>query len=917
MKHFFATFTLLALGLTGSPLGAQDVVIFYGNGVATSPGEAEKSRHDLELKLRERFPSLSDEEFDRLVQVRTSYNQSACWNENQDGGDQGVRFCLRDFLQASRQALNAAGLAVGEATLWQYVLGVLSAPVGVQEILDQLLFVQFAAPDLLEQDLDVHRSTYSSLISGAQTSVLLVAHSQGNLFGNAVYPILEPEERSQFRMVSVASPAPDLLGDSSPIAASTTLREDPIDLVPGNLPWNVTNGLASTPKFEYHDFEHSYLARTETRAKILDDIERQLASLGIIELLSPGTLVALRSGSWDITRIDPGSGSSENWITLPSGSYSGLTFDPDRDLLYTVETGLGELVAVNTTDQSITFVGSLGLDQELLDGIGDLTFGPGNNLFALAEDSSLHTHLLRIDPTTGQASLLGAPSPEGHSSLEYDPETGRMLSSYSYPTLGNALSQFAPFSGSWVGLRPTNAPKLILLADQPGTGVLYGLAVTEGGGQPAWSLGLLDPTVGTYAPLIDGDSAPDIVGLTMARLPPSEQQAPHLAYPPVTTDLCMQTTPALGDDGSLYAAASEICIYDGSRDVGLAAFDPSTGAVLWGPSFPEGCDRYGTQPARFGYVGPSIGANGVLYAVGDWNSCLNGRLVAINSDDGSVKWDHGDCPGGGNTSPHPRQVPALDETRNAVHFGASRLCSTDMESSENLWDVDGAYFIGGKGLVIDNNGSVYMGTQTYTTNRLTAFTSTGALIWDRGAGGANFGPEIQGLANDTLILHHPSQLYSLIGWNRATGQERWRHEGFSRPIVDEAGRIYAGGVGTPEVLALTADGNEEWRVTLPEEFLPPILIDFLDSTGFVYARSGSSLLAIRTEDGALAWSFEADARLDVGAVLDADGRIVLSDSQAMLYVLDTRLDYAQSEWPIALYANRRHTAKQGDILDRP
>lgn len=83
-------------------------------------------------------------------------------------------------------------------------------------------------------------------------NVLLVAHSQGNLFGNQMYDLLTAEEKDRFKMVSVATPANNVAGDYSLNAPYTTMAGDySIVHIPDSLPSNV---------FGFgHTFVNSYL----------------------------------------------------------------------------------------------------------------------------------------------------------------------------------------------------------------------------------------------------------------------------------------------------------------------------------------------------------------------------------------------------------------------------------------------------------------------------------------------------------------------------------------------------------------------------------------------------------------------------------------------------------------------------------
>ena len=196
----------------------------------------------------------------------------------------------------------------------------------------------------------------------------------------------------------------------------------------------------------------------------------------------------------------------------------------------------------------------------------------------------------------------------------------------------------------------------------------------------------------------------------------SAEETPLLKWKKAS-EFCIKNTPALGDDGLFYTAAG----------MGIVAIDPTDGSVVWGPIIPPGCSSY------FGGYGVSVGANGLIYAVGDWNSCRNGRLVAFHNYDGSIVWDHGDCPGVGNTSPHPRQTPALNEALNSLHFGSSCLCSVDMCTGDNNWSASGGRYIGEGGIAIDSLNNVYYGTNNGAggTNLVRSYSSGGSFRWGK------------------------------------------------------------------------------------------------------------------------------------------------------------------------------------------
>jgi len=58
-----------------------------------------------------------------------------------------------------------------------------------------------------ESDVDAMFTLYQTSSFSKRHNVLLVAHSQGNLFGNKMYTLMNEAEKKKFRMISVGTPA--------------------------------------------------------------------------------------------------------------------------------------------------------------------------------------------------------------------------------------------------------------------------------------------------------------------------------------------------------------------------------------------------------------------------------------------------------------------------------------------------------------------------------------------------------------------------------------------------------------------------------------------------------------------------------------------------------------------------------------
>jgi hypothetical protein len=133
------------------------------------------------------------------------------------------------------------------------------------------------------------RHYIKSIIDGH--GVIIIAHSQGNLFTNRVYNDFTDEGfkrawmKQYISAIGVASPANNILGQKTPYM---TFDNDMIWLVPDHLPTNVTNPkryyfknalgeqVETIVSVEAHSFLTSYMATDITRGKILKFINEKV-----------------------------------------------------------------------------------------------------------------------------------------------------------------------------------------------------------------------------------------------------------------------------------------------------------------------------------------------------------------------------------------------------------------------------------------------------------------------------------------------------------------------------------------------------------------------------------------------------------------------------------------------------------------
>lgn len=265
----------LAIGVSGAsagcPNGASPIAIVFVNGVNSDPDDA----LDSIVALRSTLTSSLGYPAENCFEFDYAYNHNELY--------------FADFIEAARQVLGESS-----RSFWSFLARLDSAPgwfrdLVVAEIssLDYRTYVQ-------DEDLQDHLRRYrESLDSGIP--ILLVPHSQGNLYANEAFALLSTSEAANVRVVAVATPASSVAQRAGPY---TTLREDFVAtfLFPlGRLLANTTNAdsAVTCDDFLCHGFVTPYLSGTASRALILSQI------LTKVDELSPGYNFTLQSISID------------------------------------------------------------------------------------------------------------------------------------------------------------------------------------------------------------------------------------------------------------------------------------------------------------------------------------------------------------------------------------------------------------------------------------------------------------------------------------------------------------------------------------------------------------------------------------------------------------------------------------------
>lgn len=249
---------------------APRTAIYFVNGVTTTLDEARLNGGKLELEFLNMLPTMAPSV------------QAMCHlfflNINPTSG------AVKDFLEAGQQRLGLTS-----AAFWSGLEGLGLATSGV---IAQALQRPITMADQIDQaTIARHATAYREQIASPSCRrVLIVPHSQGNLYSNAsfdhVFGRVPNLPEGTLKIVGVATPADAVQGNGLYRTSSTDMLINGIRLVlPGTLPANTNWGISAMLLSPTYSGGHSfigYLTAEPSRTQILTDIGASLVALATV-----------------------------------------------------------------------------------------------------------------------------------------------------------------------------------------------------------------------------------------------------------------------------------------------------------------------------------------------------------------------------------------------------------------------------------------------------------------------------------------------------------------------------------------------------------------------------------------------------------------------------------------------------------
>jgi outer membrane protein assembly factor BamB len=295
----------------------------------------------------------------------------------------------------------------------------------------------------------------------------------------------------------------------------------------------------------------------------------------------------------------------------------------------------------------------------------------------------------------------------------------------------------------------------------------------------------------------------------------------------------------------------------------LCAYHPADGAERW-------CYQLTGTIRR---NSATLDVNGHLYI-----GARDNRLYALDSnDEGREVWsfkiqNDGDV----NTSP---VISPTDGTVYVVATFNGWAHALSPTGPPPIWSLVSGGFVAYSSPALGADGTIYFGT---SRGYLRALTPAGTLRWEVKVGRyiRDTSPVIA--TNGTIYIGSADGVTAVdpdgnILWTFATnGRVR------STPALDPAGRLYVGSVGQGPSLratfyAINPNGTERWSYVPAAVRSRFFSSPAIGADGTIYTTSGSTIVALDSQDGSVEWEFETGKKGSIisSPAIGADGTLYI------------------------------------------
>lgn len=264
MKNIFKLLmVLLTLFVTLSAENIDECKtdIYFGNGVWNSAKDTEKSIIQLQKVIDKEIIKNDPKLKAKYGQIKLQYN----WSQGN----------MLDVLETYYQLREAGQVRDYQFFAVIYALSGANSTLTLSAAASQKLMASFTR-NWEQGNVDEMWQKYYDESFKLSHKVLLISHSQGNLFANRIYDTINPTEyKAYFANLQVASPASEVKaekGDYVTLSTDLTSADPVINFIPGSMSPNVSGNSG-------HELVNAYLLQADPLSKIITKIQQLLVSL--------------------------------------------------------------------------------------------------------------------------------------------------------------------------------------------------------------------------------------------------------------------------------------------------------------------------------------------------------------------------------------------------------------------------------------------------------------------------------------------------------------------------------------------------------------------------------------------------------------------------------------------------------------
>ena len=249
------------LGLSVEAEAAQKFHLIYSNGMKNTVQDAQHSAQILKKRL-----------LDKLKKLKRG--EVSLWKEV----DSSVAYNFDDTIAREVKEVYEQKKSERDRLFWEWY----QTSVDVDETFKRMVYEEMSQCRLehrIDETLWHHRELYLQQLKDG-FDLMVVAHSQGNLFANALYDRIQLDDAmsaKRVHLVAVATPA-SVVGGNGP---HVTLKSDGV--INSLLPYLLSEGLLKPldpnvenkipkPGFMDHEFVKHYLLGDQSGAKIIEAV---------------------------------------------------------------------------------------------------------------------------------------------------------------------------------------------------------------------------------------------------------------------------------------------------------------------------------------------------------------------------------------------------------------------------------------------------------------------------------------------------------------------------------------------------------------------------------------------------------------------------------------------------------------------